>query len=247
MSSVPYYGGEAALRLCRPGRKSSEVTGILASIAEVFNCSVVEGVMSHQMGRCELEGDKVIINKPRESDNPEEFEFEQGEVYSIDIVMSTGAGKVRQKDARTTVYRRDPDSAYSLKLKASRALFQEIKRKYRFGAFTLRSFEDPKTAKLGIGEISKHELVYPYPVLYEADGELVAQFKFTVLILGGSTQKLTAHPPPFVQSEFSITDPKINQVLQMGLKRANNTKKKKKKKKAAADAAAASSTAGGDE
>ena len=60
-------------------------------------------------------------------------------------------------------------------------------------------------------------------------GEFVAQFKFTVLILPSSIQKLTAFDLPFVNSEHKLTDPKLNQILAMGLKRKTNAKKKKKK------------------
>eukprot|EP01094_Clydonella_sp_ATCC50884_P013014 TRINITY_DN232_c0_g1_i1.p1 TRINITY_DN232_c0_g1~~TRINITY_DN232_c0_g1_i1.p1 ORF type:complete len:410 (-),score=173.02 TRINITY_DN232_c0_g1_i1:474-1634(-) len=233
-----YYAGEAALRLCRPEHKASEVVAIIEEIAKVFECNVVQGVLSHQLSRFQLEGEKFIVNKPNpEEAQPEDFEFEQGEVYALDIAMSTGEGKVHQGDDRTTVFKRDPDQTYSLRLNASRQLFAEIKKKFPFGAFSLRSLEDQAKARLGIGEIQKHELVQPFPVLYEAQGELVAQFKFTVLILAGSIQKITAHPPPFVQSSHEITDYKINQVLKLGLKRKSNSAKKrkpKKKKKAAA-------------
>ena len=46
-------------------------------------------------------------------------EFGVHEVYGIDILISTGDGKGREKDSRTTIYKRT-DSIYSLKMKASR-------------------------------------------------------------------------------------------------------------------------------
>lgn len=41
------------------------------------------------------------------------------EVYAIDILVSTGDGKAKEKDTRTTVYKRTPN-IYSLKMKTSR-------------------------------------------------------------------------------------------------------------------------------
>ena len=76
----------------------------------------------------------------------------------------------------------------------------------------------------------------PFPVFYEKEGVLTAQFKFTVLILKGSIQRITAHPLPFVSSEHSITEPRLLSILQMGTKRKNANKKKKRNKKAAAPA-----------
>ena len=49
--------------------------------------------------------------------------------------------------------------------------------------FTLRAFVDLKVARMGVSECSKHELLTSYPVLVERNGEFVAHFKGTVLIL----------------------------------------------------------------
>jgi len=61
------------------------------------------------------------------------------------------------------------------------------------------------------------------------NGETVAQFKFTVLILRSSTTRLNeGFPLPFVTSEYKIdTDPTLSQIMAMSTKR--NKKKKKKK------------------
>ena len=46
-------------------------------------------------------------------------ELQVHEVYAVDILMSTGEGKAKEKDTRTTVYKRTEEQ-YSLKMKASR-------------------------------------------------------------------------------------------------------------------------------
>jgi len=77
-------------------------------------------------------------------------------------------------------------------------------------------------------EITKHDLVDSYPVLFEKEGETIVQFKFTALLLQNSTERLNSFPLPHVTSEFSIeTDPEIQAIL------ATSTKRKKKKKKPA--------------
>ena len=45
--------------------------------------------------------------------------FEQHEVYAVDILISTGEGKAKEHETRTTVYKRT-DMTYALKMKASR-------------------------------------------------------------------------------------------------------------------------------
>ena len=49
-------------------------------------------------------------------------EFAVNEVYAIDMLISTGDGKSRDMDFRTTIYKREPDQVYQLKMKASRGM-----------------------------------------------------------------------------------------------------------------------------
>jgi len=221
-----HYAGECALRLLRPGNKASQITQVINDVAAVFNCHPVEGTVSHQFKRFDVEAGKFILNKLNPEEPVEDSVIEDNEVYTINIVLSTGEGKAKEGDAKTTVYRRNLSNNYSLKMKGSRALFNEINAKHPSLPFSLRLF-DEKMGRLGIIECVKHGLYQPYPVYYEKEGEYVAQFKFTVLVLPSSIQKLVAAPLPYVSSEHSITDPKLSAILNMGLKRSNNNKKKK--------------------
>jgi methionine aminopeptidase len=74
--------------------------------------------------------------------------------------------------------------------------------------FSLNSFENEVTAKLGVSESLKHDLLNAYPVLTEKKGELVAQFKITVMILQGSTITITGLPIDLTKfkTENSIKD-----------------------------------------
>lgn len=232
-----HFAAEAALRLLRPGNKNSEVTEAIAKVAETFKVNPVEGVLSHLIRRFVIDGDKVIINKSTVEQKVDEFTFEEGEVYTVDIVMSTGEGKAKEVESRTTIFKRAPEGAYNLKLKASRYVMSEINKKFPVLPFTLRSL-DEKQGKMGIIECLKHDLVHPYPVLYEKPGEYVAQIKFTVLLLPSSISKITTHEAPFVKSEYSIVDEKLKHILSLGTKRTSQAKKNKKKKKAGAKAPA---------
>jgi len=233
-----HYAAECAHRLIKPGNKNTQVTEMISKVASQFGCEAVEGVLSHQMKRFVIDGNNVIINKANVDQKVDEFEFEEGQVYAVDIVMSTGEGKARELESRTTIYKRAVDQNYLLKLQAARYVFNEVNNRFPTLPFTLRAL-DEKRARLGITECVKHDLVIPYPVLYEKDNEFVAQFKFTVMILPSSTQRLTSHPLPYVSSEKKIEDPTINAVLAMGTKRGTKKNKKKKatKKEGAAETA----------
>merc|ERR1712228_961993 len=69
-------------------------------------------------------------------------EFEQAEVYAVDVAMTTGDGKVRPGELRTTVYKRNVEVNYRLKMKASRYVLKEVDRKFPTLPFTLRHFEE---------------------------------------------------------------------------------------------------------
>jgi len=218
-----YYAAEIAHRLVRPGATNLEVTAAIAKVAEVFKCSPVEGVLSHQLKRYVIDGSKVILNKADQEQQVEEFKFETNEVYAVDIVMSTGTGKTREGSTRTTIFKRAPDVSYNLKMKASRALMAEVSKRFSTMPFTLRATSDEKNARLGITEMLTHNLVDALPVVYEKEGEIVAHIKFTTLLLSSQQDRINVFPPPFVSSEYSIdSSPELTAILAMETKKPKN-------------------------
>merc|ERR1711988_1999595 len=141
-----------------------------------------------------IDGNQAIISVETPEEKVEEFEFEMNEVYCIDVVMSTGEGKTKETELRHTVYKRAPDSSYSLKTQKARQFISEVNRRFPALPFTLRAIEDEQVARVGASEARRHELLEEYPVLKEKDKEFVAQFKFTVLLLPGGTKKITGIP-----------------------------------------------------
>jgi len=189
--------------------------------------------MSHELKRNLIDGNNVIINRVEIDQNVEEFKFEVFQVYSMDLVMSTGEGKTRELTHRTTVYKRAIDRSYLLKLQAARFIFNEINQKAPVLPFTMRCL-DEKKRRMGIVEMIKHDLLDSYPVLWEKDGEFIVQFKFTALLLPNGTIRLNSFPLPHVTSQYSVDDdPDVQAVKSM------STKRKKKKKKATGGGGAA--------
>uniref|UniRef100_A0A8C4EVF4 Proliferation-associated 2G4, b n=1 Tax=Dicentrarchus labrax TaxID=13489 RepID=A0A8C4EVF4_DICLA len=141
---------EAALRLVKPGNQNTQVTEAWNKIAKSFKCSPIEGMLSHQLKQHVIDGEKTIIQNPtdQQKKDHEKAEFE-----------------------RTTVYKRDPNKVYGLKMKTSRTFFSEMERRFDTMPFTLRAFEDEGKARLGVVECAKHELLQPFNVLHEKEGE----------------------------------------------------------------------------
>lgn len=222
---------EVALRLVRPGKKNKDVTDAIQKVAGAYDCRIVEGVLSHQLKQFVIDGNKVVLSVSGPDTRVDDAEFEENEVYAIDIVTSTGEGKPKLLDEKqTTIYKRAVDRNYHLKMKASRFIFSEINQKFPIMPFSARALEE-KRARLGLVECVNHELLQPYPVLHEKPGDYVAHIKFTVLLMPNGSDRVTSHSLQELQPTKTIDDPEIKAWLALGTKTKKKGGGKKKKGK----------------
>lgn len=230
-----WQAAEAALRLVQVGKTSTQVTEAFGKIAAEFNCKPVQGVLSHQVKKHVIDGNRAIFNAPIEGEKPEEFEFEMNEVYCLDVVMSTGEGKPKESDFKCTVFKRNVEKSYNLKTQKARQFISEVNRRFPTLPFTLRAIEEEQVARVGISEARRHELLEEYPVFREKEGQIVAKFKFTLLLLPGGTKKITGLPldAKQVASTLEVKDEELKKLLASS---ANPKKKKSSKKKEAEEA-----------
>merc|ERR1712151_811745 len=96
--------------------------------------------------------------------------------------------------------------------------------------FTLRAIEDEQVARVGVSEARRHELLEEYPVLHEKLGEVVAQFKFTVLLLPGGTKRITGLPLGNLEKQLASSCSVQNEEMKKLLATSANPKKAKEKK-----------------
>merc|ERR1712188_291311 len=143
------------------------------------------------------------------------FEFEMNEVYCLDVVMSTGEGRSKETELRSTVFKRAPDTSYGLKTQKARQFISEVNRRFPALPFSLRAIEDEQVARIGVSEAKRHELLDEYPVLKEKEKEVVAQFKITALLLPGGTKRITGLPlnEAQVASTLSIQDEDLKKLI----------------------------------
>lgn len=237
-----YNAAEAALRHLKPGSNNYQITETIDKVADSYKCKPVEGMLSYQLEKDIIDGKKHIIQNPSEQQKKEgceKCEFNVHEVYALDVLVSTGEGKPKEHDTRTTVYKKK-DLIYQLKMKTSREFFSVAEKRFGMMPFTLRSFDQEGKARMGVIECTKHDLMEPYPVYYEKEGDFVAEFKFTVLVMPNNTMKITGLPVDLdcYQTENSITDETIKNLMQLSLVTKNKKKKKKTAKKSESEAAA---------
>lgn len=223
----------------RAGAKNADVTKAVERVAQNYGVNTIATVRMHQMKRYVMDGVKEVALKEPTAEDIEEGEepvpectFEQSEVYAIDVAMTTGDGKVRPADLRTTVFKRNVENQYRLKMKASRYVVSEVDKKFPTLPFTLRHFDDERQAKMGITECVNHGLLMPYPSLVEKNDAKVAHFKCTVLLLPSGTNKVTGLPLPSYFNTDKEADEETAKVLKdIADKEAKKAKKKAAKKK----------------
>ncbi|CEG63973.1 Putative DNA-binding protein [Rhizopus microsporus] len=207
---------EAAVRMIRPGNKNMDVTKAVDKIAESYEVKPVEGMLSHNQLKNKTDGDKQIILNPTEAQMSgfKRCEFGENEVYCVDILISSGEGKVRPLKTRTTIYKKT-DIRYQLKMAASRAVLSEIQTKAGSFPFSLRDLEDERKARMGIVECAKHQTVLPYDVVYEREGAFVAQYLTTLFVTKKGNVMVTN--PRFdavqIQTDKTVKDEEINKIL----------------------------------
>ncbi|VEU34079.1 unnamed protein product [Pseudo-nitzschia multistriata] len=215
------------------GKTNADVTKAVDKVAKAYGVTPISSVRMHQMKRYVLDGVKEVALKEPLPDDPEEEKvpdctFEQAEVYAVDVAMSTGDGKARPGTMRTTVFKRNVEQQYLLKVKAARQTLAEVDKKYPTMPFTMRDLTDVRAAKLGINECVAHGLLTPYPSLHDYSGK-VCHFKCTVLLLPSGTARVTGLKLP----EYFKTDVQADEETQKILAEIAEAEAKKAAKKAA--------------
>lgn len=241
-----YHASQAALRQLKDGTNNYAVTEAVQKIASEFKCKPIEGMLSHQLKQFKIDGEKTIIQNPTiaQKKEHEKCQFEKYEVYAMDVLVSTGEGLGKELDTKVSIYKKTEEN-YLLKLKASRAFYAEVKKKYGTMPFNLRNFEEEAKAKMGVHECVAHKLVEPFQVLYEKHNEIVAQFKNTILILPNGLQIVTGYPFDLscYESEHSVQDEELKKLLETDLVLADAKKSAVANLTKAATNAAAAPTA----
>ena len=101
---------QAAQRCVAVGANSSSVTDMISKVCQEFEVNPVEGVLSHKMKRHLIDGNDSIINKETPEMKVADWEFQPGDVIGLDIYASSGEGKPKEGDYRTTVFKRELDT-----------------------------------------------------------------------------------------------------------------------------------------
>jgi len=209
----------------------SKMTQLLEKVVKSYDCNLVENTTCWLFGRNEIEDKKKIILAPGEGVKGEGL-AEMGEVWGVEMGVSTGTGKVKSLPNRPTLHRRTT-TTYGLKRPSSRATLSEIQKRFGTFPFSLRQLEDERSGKVGIVECVRGGVVRQYEVIGSTDSEPVSRLFSTVSVTKHGIQSLAGPPPMNIEqykSEKRITDEEVLKILEHPLAKQASDKKKSKKK-----------------
>lgn len=224
-----YNALQASLRQMYVKKNTNEdVTNTIQTVTDSYKVNSIEGVLSHKMKRDIIDGYETIILKKTTEQKVDIREFQHGDVYGLDIFVSSGEGKPKEAPLKTTIYKRALETTYKLKADSSRKLLSVVEHNFFNFPFSLNAFDNAdniKTtkpidnlkivSKVGLSECINHDLFYPHPVMTEKKGDYVAHFKYTVAIRNEGPIVLAGHLVDTTKytSENSITDEKVKGLL----------------------------------
>lgn len=224
-----YDALELCTRLIKPGNTNHQVTEALTRLEQAYGVKAIQGTVMHQIKRFVIDGAKMIACKNDVENKPAKCTFEPNEAYTIDICYTTGNDKPVHSERRTTIFKRQVEKNYRLKMKASRYVLSEINQKCPTLPFTIGLFQDETQARMGVVECVKHDLLSPYPILEGKPGDRVVHLKATVLLLPTGTKRITGLSIPLDHLQTQKKPDETNAAILATSSKKKNKKKKKKK------------------
>lgn len=175
----------------KPGNINDDVKMYIESSCSELDCVPVENCISRQQLQENSETDEakvIILNYQKYYDEDDRlilpnycYEFEEGEIYDINLTIVKGErsnGKVKHNPH---IYRFN-NYFYDLRLKASRDFLKQCKSKNGTNYFRIDEWNCNPKWRMGIKECVNGGILEECPVLYESENNLVFTKKFTVMV-----------------------------------------------------------------
>ena len=86
-----YNGLQTALRMMNvKSTTNNDVTKAIETVCKDYGVNPIEGVLSHRMKRDIIDGMETIINKTTFEQKVDDRQFAHGDVFGMDVIVSTG-------------------------------------------------------------------------------------------------------------------------------------------------------------
>lgn len=150
-----YNGIQAALRVMFADKNNNyDVTNTVRAVTDSYKVTPVEGVLSHRMKRDIIDGMETIINNATFDQKVDQRNFEYGDVFGLDVLVSSGEGKPKETTIKTSVYKRALETTYKLKTDSGRKLLSVVEHNFHTFPFSFNSFDNEQNLNLKANIVS---------------------------------------------------------------------------------------------
>lgn len=150
-----YNAIQAAIRVMFADKNNNyDVTNTIRTVSDSYKVTPVEGVLSHRMKRDIIDGMETIINNATFDQKVDQRTFEYGDVFGLDVIVSTGEGKPKETTIKTSVYKRALETTYKLKTDSGRKLLSVVEHNFHTFPFSFNSFDKEENLNLKANIVS---------------------------------------------------------------------------------------------
>jgi len=226
----PTAAAEGEIKEQKKPYTAPQINNLLKKVAETYSVNFVENTTTYQIDRNEIEAKKRIVLSPQDGVKSEGAP-DVGEAWGVEVAISAGSGKTKVQQLRPTLLRKT-GTTFMLKRTTSKQTYNEVAKKFGAFPFSLRQLSDERTAKMGVVECVRGNLLTQYDVLGDKDGMEVTRVFSTIIITKNGVQKITGPNMSLLElagqvSDKKITDEEVLKILELPL---NKNKPKSKKK-----------------
>ena len=171
---------ELAVSMIRPGVETGKIGEEVYKFVRSKGLITVRDLHGHQIERRKLHAGKTIPSVPF----PFSEKIEEGEVYAVEIFVTTGSGSIHEDITKKYIYSRNEDVRIRPRLKISRQVLSHIRSNYKTLPFARRRIVKAlgTRAILGLRELNNVGVLRDYPPLIENTNAPVAQREVSVIV-----------------------------------------------------------------
>ncbi|AAG20067.1 MULTISPECIES: type II methionyl aminopeptidase [Halobacterium] len=173
----------AAIDMVEPGVQTGALGAEIQDVVEAYGYNPVVNLTGHGMDVFDAHTGPTVPNRGVDSG----AELAVGDVVAIEPFVTTGTGKVTE-GAATEIY--EVVSSGTVRDRRARQLLDDLEQ-FDGLPFAAR-WLDGARAEMSLTRLERADIVRSYPVLKEADGELVGQDEHTLIVTEDGCEVVTA-------------------------------------------------------
>ncbi|MFB6078511.1 MAG: type II methionyl aminopeptidase [Halarchaeum sp.] len=175
---------DAGLDVVEAGAHTGEIGAEVADVVTAYGYQPIVNLSGHGLERWDAHTDPSVPNRGTDQGTV----LEAGDVLAIEPFATTGSGKVTE-GSKTEIYSLVDDR--SVRNRQARQVLDTVREEYRDLPFAQRWLDAPR-AEMAVRRLETAGVLRSYPVLKEADGELVSQAEHTIIVTEDGYEATTA-------------------------------------------------------